>query len=237
MTTPLRAGILAAGRGERLRAGSAALKPLVSVGGKTLIEHVLDSLACSGATEVTVIINAESLPVRKQVEAGQWPFDLRWIIETTPSSMHSFLRLLESLAADGMDGPFLISTVDTIAAPHAYAEFLARARNEPAVISLALTSPGDDEKPLLVRLEPGTARVEAFGRGEYATAGVYAVRPVVLREAEEARRDGLDALRKFLRRLLERGYELAGIRISESIDVDDAADVLAAQEFLRHARR
>ena len=232
----LRAGLLAAGRGERLRASSGNLKPLVRVGGETLIERVLTSMAEANAAEVIVIINEDSGSVRDHVTARRWPFTLRWIVETTPTSMHSFLRLVEALAADGNEGPFLLSTVDTVAGPKAYANFMEHARAEQAAMTLALTSPGNDEKPLLVRLVAGESRIAAFGEGEHATAGVYAVRPDVLREAEAARRDGIDALRKFLAHLLDRGYHLAGIPISRSVDVDRPADIDAAETLLRTAR-
>jgi NDP-sugar pyrophosphorylase family protein len=229
----LRAGILAAGRGERLRSRPTDLKPLTRVGGTTLIERVLNSMGEAGATEVVVIINEDSEAVRDQVGKSNWPFALRWIVETTPTSMHSFLRLVETLAADGADGPFLLSTVDTVAGPNVYAEFIERARRHDAAITLALTSPGSDEKPLLVTT--ARSRIERFGAGELATAGVYAVRPIILREAEPARRDGLDALRTFLGRLLERGYKLTGIPIARAIDVDHPADIAEAETFLRSA--
>jgi NDP-sugar pyrophosphorylase family protein len=233
---PLRAGILAAGRGERLRTSASDLKPLVKVAGETLIDRVLHSMVEARVSDVAVIINEDSRAVRDHVAKRKWPFPLRWIVETTPSSMHSFLRLVEVLTTDGNDGPFLISTVDTVAGPNAYGDFMERARAERAAMTLALTSPGDDEKPLLVRLATGELRITAFGEGEYATAGVYAVRPIILREAEAARRDGIDALRKFLGRLLERGYPLAGIPIARSIDVDHPADIETAEIFLRSGR-
>src|SRR4051812_13449707 len=178
----LSAGVLAAGRGERLRTRASDLKPLARIGGETLIEHVLKSIAAAGASRVTVIINEDSVAVRDHVEKRDWPFALHWLIESTPSSMHSFLRLVEALAADGSDGPFLLSTVDTVARQNAYVDFIERARQEEAAMVLALTSPGNDEKPLLVRTANGTSAVAAFGEGEYATAGLYAVRPLVLRE-------------------------------------------------------
>src|SRR5688572_30455085 len=154
-TFPLKAGVLAAGRGERLRGESNRLKPLVKVGSQTLIEHVLDSVADADASEVVVIINEDSLAVREHVSAREWPFALRWIVETTPTSMHSFLRLVETLATEGGEGPFLLSTVDTVAGPKTYARFIAAAReNRQAAVTLGLTSPGDDEKPLFVRLAP-----------------------------------------------------------------------------------
>lgn len=209
------------------------MKPLVKVGGESLIERVLQSIAEAGASEVVAIINEDSEAVRDHVEKRTWPFALRWIVETTPTSMHSFLRLVETLATDGAGGPFLLSTVDTVAGPRVYSDFIARARQRKAAVTLALTSPGGDEKPLLVRMAAGSSRIEAFGDGEYATAGIYAVRPIILREAEAARREGADALRVFLGRLLDRGYELSGIPIAQSIDVDRPADIEAAEAFLR----
>jgi len=234
----LRAGVLAAGRGERLRSPTNHLKPLVKVDGRTLIERVLTSMADAGATEVVVIINEDSVEVRDHVTPSKWPFALRWIVETTPSSMHSFLRLVETFAADGDDGPFLLSTVDTVAGPQTYAQFMTEARrHRDAAVILALTAPGNDEKPLLVRCAPGNSRVLAIGAAAapsaYATAGVYAVRGSILREAEAARREGIDALRTFLGRLLDRGYHLAGIPIAPSIDVDRPDDIRTAEEFLR----
>jgi NDP-sugar pyrophosphorylase family protein len=233
----LKAGVLAAGRGERLRTHPGDLKPLVKVAGQTLIEHVLNSMAEARASEVVVIINEDSLPVRDHVTALGWPFTLRWVVETTPSSMHSFIRLIEMLAADGDEGPFLLSTVDTVAGALTFARFMAEARQLDATVALALTSPGNDEKPLLVRTAPGDPRIVAIGEAaapsNYATAGVYAVRASILREADAARRDGVDALRTFLGRLLDRGYQLAGIPISESIDVDRPADIGTAEALLR----
>jgi NDP-sugar pyrophosphorylase family protein len=236
----LKAGVLAAGRGERLRGESNQMKPLVKVGNQTLIEHVLHSMSDAGASEVFVIINEDSLVVRDYVAAQTWQFTLRWIVETTPTSMHSFLRLVETLAADGDEGPFLLSTVDTVAAAQTYSRFMAMARkNTQAAMTLALTSPGDDEKPLFVRMAPGDSRIVAIGDAaapsDYATAGVYAVRASILREAEAARREGVDALRTFMGRLLDRSYHLAGIPIAESIDVDRPADIQTAEAFLRSA--
>lgn len=238
-TICLRAGVLAAGRGERLRSSN-LLKPLVKVGGRTLIERVLTSMAEAGAAEVTVIINEDSLPVRDHVAGSDWPFELHWIVETTPSSMHSFLRLIEALAADGNQGPFLLSTVDTVASSQTFSRFINEAqRSEEAIVTLALTSPGNDEKPLLVRCASDDSRIIAIGAAaapsDFATAGLYAVRASILREADEARRDGVDALRTFLGRLLDRGYHLAGIPIAESIDVDRPADIGTAEAFLRSA--
>ena len=236
----LRAGVIAAGRGDRLRSASRTLKPLVRIGGRTLVERVLTSIGEAGASEVVLIINEASLEVREHVSARSWPFAVRWIVETTPSSMHSFLRVVEALAETGDSGPFLISTVDTIALPGAYARFAEAARVAEAAgayaaaVTLALTTSFDDERPLLVRLEGSavTAIGDEAAPTPYATAGYYAVRPSILGEADAARRDGVRALREFLARLLARGHRFDGIVSPASIDVDRPLDVDAAEEFL-----
>lgn len=237
---PLRAGIIAAGFGERLRGGG-TLKPLVPIGGRPLIDRVLASIAETGAAEVVVIVNEESTAVQRHVAETAWPFHLRWIVETTPSSMHSFLRVVETLAADGDPGPFLISTVDTVTSPGAFARFVAQASAErDAAITLALTDVVDDEAPLLVKL--AGRRVAAIGEdagddAPWATAGYYLVRPSILAAADAARRDGLARLRAFLARLVERGYRVDGVPVLESIDVDRPLDVDAAEALIRRVTR
>ena len=260
--SPLRAGIIAAGRGSRLRPSIRTLKPLVPIAGRTLVERVLSSLAEAAPSEVVIIVNEGSLAVRDHVTSRRWPFAVRWVVETTPSSMHSFLRVLEELASGGDDGPFLMSTVDTIAAPGAFASFAASSQQLDADVALAVAQPGDDLKPLLARMTPGTSRIEALGDtvrpkpeatgvsrpvplfgdtglqpgGDvWATAGYYSVRPSVLREATAARGDRLPALRAFFGRLLDRGYRLDGVPVACAIDVDRPHDVKAAEAFLKQA--
>ena len=230
----LRAGVIAAGRGDRLRKESVP-KPLVPVAGRPLIHHVLESIAEAEASEVCIIINQDSIAVRERVSATRWPFAIRWIVESTSSSMHSFLRVLENLAENDAANHVLMSTVDTVAPRGAYRRFVAEAsRLSDAAVALAVTTVSDDEKPLLVRME-GSAIVaigDAAAPSSDATAGYYFVSPVILREAEAARRDGLEALRAFFGRLLARGYPIAAVRVPPSVDVDRPADVAAAEEFL-----
>lgn len=229
------------------------LKPLVPVSGQPLISRVLSSIAEAAPAEVSIIINEESLDVRTAIDAAAWPFDLRWIVETTPSSMHSFLRIVDTLARDDDEGPFLVSTVDTVAGAGVYGAFASAALAIEADVVLAVNAPQPDDKPLLVRVEgPAEAgrhigdagrhvgRVTAIGDGArsgqgrlLATAGFYMVSPSVLREADAARADGLTALRLFLGRLLTRGYRIAAIEVADSIDVDRPGDVAAAESFLR----
>jgi NDP-sugar pyrophosphorylase family protein len=235
---PLRGGIFAAGFGSRLQQ-SGRPKALTPVAGRPLIDWILDDFENAHISEVAIIINEQSLAVRAHVDAGHRSCRVRWIVETTPSSMHSFLRVVETLADDGDDGPFLISTVDTVAPPGTFGRFVdASGPVLAADMVLALTSRIDDEKPLTVEIQPhpAGAGVEVLrfgGQGAYATAGYYLVRASVLREAAAGRAANLGALRLFFGHLLDCGYSVAGICMPDSIDVDRPADIGAAEMLLR----
>jgi len=236
---------MAAGWGERLRGATSALKPLVAVGGQPLIGRVLGSLAEASPAEVIVIVNEAATDVRAWGMSREWPFPIRWVVETTPSSMHSFLRLIEALAAGGDEGPFLVTTVDTVAPRGAFGAFAHECRALDADVTLAVSNQFDDEKPLLVDVGDDGVSVEAIGsmvrgaraspaRGSrYATAGYYAVRPRILREAESARQDGVPALRHFFERLVRRGWTFAAVPVDAGIDVDRPEDLRAAEAFVK----
>jgi NDP-sugar pyrophosphorylase family protein len=235
-----------------LRRGDLNLKPLVSISGRPLVSRVLASIAETAPSEVAIIINDDSQTVRDAVREYHWPFRIDWIIETTPSSMHSFLRVVDTLARDGSAGPFLLSTVDTIAAPGAYRSFAATAAAIDADVVLAVNQPGHDEKPLLVRLDEGgwvtslgdplspdgcipgdMSTTDRAPSPVFATAGFYMVRPSILGEAEAARSAGFPALRIFLAHLLARGFRLAAVPVGRSVDVDHPVDIDAAEQFLK----
>lgn len=244
----MKAGIIAAGRGERFRrAGIATPKPLLNVGGKTLLERAIASVADAGAEAAALIVNAEFPEVASYVRGRAWPIPVVLTVKTTPSSMESFFTLEPNLA----DSPFLLTTVDTIAAPGTLAA-LARAGMAAGPIgTLAVTTFVDDEKPLWVRLGDDTevpparctdARSEerdsiiALGRqaegSGWVTSGAYFFFPGVYRHVAEARRRKLAALREFLALLLENGEALFGFRAGQSIDVDRPEDVAVAEQFL-----
>jgi NDP-sugar pyrophosphorylase family protein len=236
----LKAGVFAAGAGLRLRGGDAAAPPkaLTAVADRTLIEWTLRDIEAAGSTQIVVIVNEASVSVRDHVARTMRSSPITWIVETTPSSMHSFLRVLETLACAGDDGPFLMATVDTIAPPGTFAHFVDAARRAPAAdIVLALTTRIDDDNPLTVTVGPfgadGSADVVAIGSGPLATAGYYFVRASLLAEADAARRAGLPALRKFFQFVAARGYSVRGICMPASVDVDRPADVGAAEALLR----
>ena len=229
----MKAGIFAAGLGTRLGGPTRGPKGLTKVAGRALIDWVLEDLERASAAELVIIINEQSLAIRDHVEARRSPVPIRWIVETTPSSMHSFVRVLERLTRGGDAGPFLMSTVDTVAPPGTFASFVDRAATfAGADVVLGLTSSLDDERPFRIAVDD-SGSVVAVGEGPYATAGYSWVRASVLREADAAISDGLTALRQFFARLFDHGFRFAGVPMPDSFDVDRDVDVAAAERLIR----
>ena len=83
MTEPLRAIVLAAGRGERMRPLSDTTpKPLLAVRGKPLIVWHLEALAAAGVTDV--VVNTawlEDRLVEALGDGSRWGLRLHWSLE------------------------------------------------------------------------------------------------------------------------------------------------------------
>lgn len=79
----MRAMILAAGRGERLRPlTDTTPKPLIDVGGKRLIEHHLDKLAAAGFREVVINLSHLGDKIREIIGDGStWGLTIHYSVE------------------------------------------------------------------------------------------------------------------------------------------------------------
>ncbi len=166
--------IIAAGEGSRLaQEGIDVPKPLVKVHGEHLIDRLIRIFMSNETEEIVVICN----DLRPEVsEHLRWLQDkgklyekplppLRFLVKTTPSSMHSFYELSQ-LLDDGSDAPFVLTTVDTI---FREADFKGYLRAFKQVLDegddglMGVTDYIDDEKPLYVGCEECEVMSEECG--------------------------------------------------------------------------
>ena len=234
----MKAGIIAAGTGERMTQGGVFTpKPMIRVGGETLIGRVIRAAASVRVASIACIINDLTPELDRYLRTDTWPVPLEIIKKTTPSSMESLFSLAPLLA----DEPFLLFTVDAVFPFASLKRFLTRSSSlTDAQGVLALTRFVDDEKPLWVRTDRNY-RVKAMGdaarTSPYVTAGFYYFEPSIFHLVESARRSGLSALRQFLGLLLDRGYRLYGIPVSKTVDVDYPEDIDTAERYLKERKR
>jgi choline kinase len=240
MVGELQGAIIAAGRGERLRReGEEIPKPLVRLGGETLLARQVRAMLRVGAREVLAIVNSETAEViaRDRIEL---PPELRLMIRDTPNSMESLLALGEQLAP----GHFLLATVDAVIADAEFAKFIEQAF---ALITksdargfdgiLGVVRWRGDRKPLFAKIA-ADREIVALGEEQAAlvTAGVYLLPTSIFAFAESARRAQLSALRRFLGMLIDNKVRLGAVELVDVIDVDEAADLAAARVAVEERR-
>jgi N-acetyl-alpha-D-muramate 1-phosphate uridylyltransferase len=84
MSAPRSAMVLAAGLGTRLRPITDRVpKPLVTVGGRALIDHAIDRLAEAGVTRIVVNVHYKAEMIARHLEARQHP-EILLSTEATP---------------------------------------------------------------------------------------------------------------------------------------------------------
>ncbi len=230
----MKAGIIAAGDGSRLQqAGIPVPKPLVELGGMTLIERTLRLLWDNGIDEVAFIVNERMTSIATHVNDLHPPVPVHSVVKTTESSMHSLFELSELLG----DDRFILCTVDSIMVPDEAAGFIRSFIDHPEVdVLLSYTDFVDDEKPLLIGVEAESQRVTSLGQAAagspYCTVGLYGMSPSVMPLLETAVTRGMKKLRNFLGSVVESDAEVRGFRLSKAVDVDRPEDMDVARAFL-----
>jgi len=155
MTIPSRAMVLAAGLGVRMKPLTDRLpKPLIAVGGKALIDHVLDRLAEVGVERVVVNVHylADALERHLAGRAGIAISDERDRILETGGGV---VRALPLLGA----APFFLVNSDTI--------WIEGVKPNLARLADAFDPARMDA---LLLLAPSATSVCYYGRGDYAMA-------------------------------------------------------------------
>ncbi len=187
MTTPRKAMILAAGRGERMRPLTDRIpKPLLPVGGKTLIEFQLERLATAGIHDVVINHAWHGEQIEQALgDGGRYGLALRYSAEgdTPLETAGGILKALPMLRG----GPFLVINADIWcdyplaelpAEPEGLAE-LVMVPNPPHHPGGDFALAGADDDP-----EQGLLHLSGDPRHTYSGIGVY--RPELFSECETA---------------------------------------------------
>lgn len=229
----MKAGIIAAGEGSRLKAaGIKPPKPLFQLAGTALIERLIRTYIRNGITEIVCIVNETSTEIVDFLDAKRFSVPVQCIVKTTPSSLHSLFALSPYLK----ESRFLLSTVDSVFRESEFTSYLSHALGASSADGiLAVTSYIDDDNPLYVNLDNDN-KIISFSKTENSqciTGGLYVLSPSVFNEMDEVLSLGIGRLRNFLSHLVTRGYRLEGFHFSKIVDVDRIQDIRAAEEMCR----
>lgn len=236
--------IIAAGEGSRLsQEGVEAPKPLVEIDGERLIERLLRIFMDNNATEIVVICNALTTEVSSFLVDVQnnglkgRPIPLRFVIKTTPSSMHSFYELSQFLEDD--DEPFVLTTVDTIFKEQEFTDYVKAFKEVIASGGnglMGVTDFIDDEKPLYVGVDAQMNITGFYDQSEdcrYISGGIYGLDNTAIKTLKDCIERGESRMRNFQRALVADGRTLKAYPFSKVLDIDHASDIEKAEIFLK----
>jgi NDP-sugar pyrophosphorylase family protein len=231
--------VIAAGEGSRLtKEGMMTPKPLVEVNGERLVDRLLRIFEAQRASEVVVICNEQMTAVKEHLLTVQQTsrLPLRLVVKSTPSSMHSMWELSRWLD----DGPFVLTTVDTIFREEEFSAFVQTftkiLETGEADGLMGVTDYIDDEKPLFVSTDDDqwiTAFLDQCDCPRYVSGGIYALTPRSLATLHDCVAQGEQRMRNFQRALIRDGFKLKAWPFSKVLDVDHISDVQKAEAFLR----
>ncbi|MBO4315741.1 MAG: NTP transferase domain-containing protein [Prevotella sp.] len=233
--------IIAAGEGSRLaQEGISVPKPLVEVHGECLIDRLIRIFMAHDAEEIVVICNSLTTLVSSHLAGIQSeglngkPVPLRYVIKTTPSSMHSFYELCQFLG----DSPFVLTTVDTIFQEKEFCEYIAAFRQTIGIYDglMGVTDYIEDEKPLYVGTDENLQITGFYDQDNdcpFISGGIYGLTPKAIDTLKRCMERGESRMRNFQRALLRDGLRLQAYPFSKVLDIDHASDIVVAEQFLK----
>ena len=236
--------IIAAGDGSRLaQEGVTEPKPLVKVRGERLIDRLIRIFMGNNATEIVVICNEQMSDVASHLKMIQdkglngLPVPLRFVVKSTPSSMHSFYELRNFLR----DDPFILTTVDTIFDESEFHDYVLSFQDKIAQGTDALmgvTDYIDDEKPLYVGVD-NVMRINGYydtpqADSHFISAGIYGLTAPSFNILETCIEKGESRMRNFQRALVAAGLQIEAFPLTKVFDIDHIDDIRKADEGVKN---
>ena len=236
--------IIAAGDGSRLaQEGVTEPKPLVKVRGERLIDRLIRIFMGNNATEIVVICNEQMSDVASHLKMIQdkglngLPVPLRFVVKSTPSSMHSFYELRHFLRED----PFILTTVDTIFDESEFHDYVLSFQDKIAQgvdALMGVTDYIDDEKPLYVGVD-NVMRINGYydtpqADSHFISAGIYGLTAPSLNILEACIEKGESRMRNFQRALVAAGLQIEAYPLTKVFDIDHIDDIRKADEGLNN---
>lgn len=235
--------IIAAGNGSRLhQEGVKAPKPLVKINGERLIDRLFRIFCNNQATEIIVICNEQMTDVQEHLADVQQhglngkEVPLRFIVKTTPSSMHSFYEISSLIGKES----FVLTTVDTIFREDEFSVYIHEFQKEiedGTQAFMGVTDYIDDEKPLYVSTDEAMNIIgfhdKNTGNCQYISGGIYGLTPETITTLNNCMERGESRMRNFQRALIANGRKTKAYAFTKVLDIDHATDIEKAEEYLK----
>ncbi|MDE5628913.1 MAG: NTP transferase domain-containing protein [Muribaculaceae bacterium] len=231
---PLRAILMAGGKGERLRPATLTTpKPLLEIEGKAIIDYNIEALAACGITDITVCTRYLAEQIEEHFASPVAGVNVKCVREDIPLGTIGAVTLT---GVANLPGDTLVMNSDLLTTISFEEMFIThRKRNAAATIAAVpyqvsvpyaiLTTSGDNSEHV-------SAIEEKPSYSYYANAGIYIFRNEILsRIPKDTRYDATDLIQN----LIDNGLPVTYYPIKGTwIDVGSPVDFRQAGELMRH---
>jgi choline kinase len=228
--------ILAAGNGSRLVGRQGVPKPLMTVGGVSLVAHALHHARASGCSEAVVVVGYEKERVKSAVQALDTGLRVRFVESPDPTAPNGVsLLAAESLAAPRFFLQMVDHLFDDVALPKLIASPLAPDEAGRVLIDW---SPGEIDLQDATKVRVEGDRVRAIGKGldpwDAVDAGCFVLTHAVFTALRQAPTTEPRTVSSGMRQLASnRMLGAASVNGTAWIDVDTPADRAYAETLLQ----
>ena len=234
----MRAVVLAAGRGTRLRpvteTRSKAMAPVLD---KPLVELALKPFVENGVRDVVMVVGPGDDEIREWFSrSSTLDISVQWVTQEQRLGMaHALLQ-----AAHLLNDPFFLTACDSLVSSSHVGDLAAAARSADAVLSLLDVEPSQVSRSAAVVIEGEVVRriVEKPAIDEAPSNTVslphYVFSPQVVRLLTRVRRSerGEFELQDAIQGLINEGRNVVGVRAAERIQVSTPEDLLKLTQRL-----
>ena len=227
---PVRAILMAGGKGERLRPMTLTTpKPLLTIGGKAIIDYNIEALAAVGINDISVTVNYLAEQLEEHFSHPVGGVNVKCVRETKPLGTIGSVALIDLPE----EGDTVVMNSDLLTSV-SFEDLYLRHRREEADITIAAV-PYNVSVPYAILGTDGERVVtleEKPSYSYYANAGIYIFSNRLLRTLDAERRtDATDLIES----AIAEGRKVTYFPINGTwIDIGSPVDFAHARELMNH---
>ncbi len=212
---------------------SESSKYMIKIKGEYPVERIIRIGRTNGITRVFCIINSHEPELEHFLSINNFGIPTKCIVPDAGSYMH----ILFALASAHNKEPFFLANINSVFLEREFSEFVTYSLlQEDADGAIAVTRHLNDKKPLGVAMNDEDIIIKFNHSKEgysWFNGGIYYFSPQILNETKNAFLGSISGIEKFLQLLIVSGYILKGFSFSKIINVENAADIVKAEDLTR----
>lgn len=235
----MKAVVLAAGEGTRLRPLTLTRpKHLIPVGGKSVIEHVLDAVKAAGITEVVIVVHYRAEQIKQHLGNGaEHGLVIEYVHQTEMLGTADAIKTVEPNVKED----FLLVYGDLLTTPETIKTLLKSHKEKKPTVSMTVVQVGHPEHYGIVKLEDDyvvdiTEKPKpAEAPTNLANAGMYVFSPEIFEKIGQTQRSprGELEITDTFKLLIQEKRQILAVKIpaEDWFDIGRPWDLLEANKW------